>query len=185
MNRRTIAIGVAVLFAAAIACQPGYAKKKRYAGKTKAKTTQKAKTEINSTESKATDIELTEEVVVVRSQGNIAERKDTPKGEMVYSTVEQPAEFPGGVGELMKWLSMNVRYPEKSVEENAQGRVLVRFIVNTDGSISEAEILKGVTPELDAESIRVVNAMPRWQPGKLNGKVVRSYYVLPITFRLN
>lgn len=81
----------------------------------------------------------------------------------VYVAVEKQAEFPGGIQALMQWLSMNVRYPEDAMKNDAQGRVIVKFVVNPDGSISDPTVLKSVEPSLDQEAIRVVMAMPKWE----------------------
>lgn len=102
----------------------------------------------------------------------------------VFLSVEQSAEFPGGSAALMKYLSNNIKYPEAAKAKDIQGRVLVKFIIEEDGSITSPVIAKGVDPDLDSEAIRVVKRMPRWQPGKNGGQPVRSYYFLPITFRV-
>ncbi len=107
-----------------------------------------------------------------------------PKEEEIFVAVEQQAEFHGGTAAMMKWLSNNVRYPESAQQNDIQGRVIVKFVVEKDGSIGHAEILKGVDRDLDREAIRVVKKMPRWQPGKNNGVAVRSYFNLPVVFRL-
>lgn len=107
-----------------------------------------------------------------------------PKEEQIFVAVEQPAEFPGGQGALMKWLSNNIRYPEAAQQNDIQGRVVVKFVVEKDGSIGHAEILRGVDKDLDREALRVVKRMPKWQPGKNNGQAVRSYFNLPVTFKL-
>ena len=101
-----------------------------------------------------------------------------------YDVVEQMPVFPGGAAALMKYLSGNVRYPEAAEKAGVQGRVIVTFIVEKDGSITEAYIVKSVDPLLDAEAIRVINAMPNWLPGRQNGDPVRVKYTVPITFRL-
>lgn len=119
-----------------------------------------------------------EQVVVVE------EPKEEPKPDQIFTAVEQPAEFPGGQEALMKWLSNNIRYPESAQQNGVQGRVTVRFVVEKDGSVSGATILKGVDKDLDAEALRVVKRMPKWQAGKNNGQAVRSYFTLPVTFRL-
>ena len=93
-------------------------------------------------------------------------------------------QFPGGLAELMKFLGQNVRYPEEAHKNNIQGRVIVTFIVEKDGSISEAHVAKSVDPLLDAEALRVVNSMPNWIPGRQNGEPVRVKYTVPITFKL-
>lgn len=102
----------------------------------------------------------------------------------VYVAVEKQAEFPGGIAALMNWLSMNIRYPEKAYKENIQGRVIVKFIIEKDGKVSNPTIVRGIDPELDKESIRVVKEMPAWQPAENNGKAVASYFNLPISFKL-
>ena len=109
---------------------------------------------------------------------------EKPKEEEIFVAVEQQAEFPGGQAALMKWLSTNVRYPESAQQNDVQGRVIVKFVVEKDGSIGAATILKGVDKDLDREALRVVKKMPKWQPGKNNGVAVRSYFNLPVTFRL-
>ncbi|MDE6697546.1 MAG: TonB family protein [Muribaculaceae bacterium] len=107
-----------------------------------------------------------------------------PKEEEIFQAVEQQAEFPGGTQALMKWLSSNIRYPEAAQQNDVQGRVIVKFVVEKDGSVSQAQILKGVDKDLDKEALRVVNKMPKWQAGKNNGVAVRSYFTLPVQFRL-
>ena len=109
---------------------------------------------------------------------------EKPKEEEIFVAVEQPAEFPGGQAALMKWLSQNIRYPEAAQQNDIQGRVVVKFVVEKDGSVGHAEIARGVDKDLDREALRVVNKMPKWQPGKNNGVAVRSYFNLPVTFKL-
>lgn len=109
---------------------------------------------------------------------------EKPKEEQIFKAVEQPAEFPGGQAALMKWLSNNIRYPEAAQANDIQGRVIVQFVVEKDGSIGQATIAKGVDKDLDKEALRVVKKMPKWQPGKNNGVAVRSYFTLPVTFKL-
>lgn len=112
----------------------------------------------------------------------VEEKKHEP--EKIFPAVEQQAAFPGGQAALMKWLSSNLRYPERAQQNDIQGRVIVKFVVNADGSIEQASVVKGVDKDLDAEALRVVRKMPRWQPGKNNGVAVRSYFTLPVTFKL-
>lgn len=109
---------------------------------------------------------------------------DKERGE-VYVAVEKQAEFPGGIQALMQWLSMNVRYPEDAMKNDAQGHVIVKFVVNPDGSISDPTVLKSVEPSLDQEAIRVVMAMPKWEAAENNGQKVASYFNLPIAFKLS
>lgn len=119
-----------------------------------------------------------QEVVVVK------EPEPAPKEEEIFVAVEQQAEFPGGMKALMDWLGKNIRYPEAAQQNDVQGRVIVKFIVEKDGSVSQAQIVKGVDKDLDKEALRVVNKMPKWQAGKNNGVAVRSYFTLPVTFKL-
>lgn len=109
---------------------------------------------------------------------------EKPKEEQIFVAVEQQAEFPGGQAALMRWLSQNVRYPEAAQQNDVQGRVVVKFVVEKDGSIGAATIVKGVDKDLDREALRVVKKMPKWQPGKNNGVAVRSYFNLPVVFKL-
>ena len=111
--------------------------------------------------------------------------KASTQGEEIFNVVEEQPMFPGGMEELMKFLQRNVRYPKEAQEQGKQGRVIVQFVVNKDGSITDAKIVKSVDPQLDAEALRVVNAMPNWTPGKQKGKEVRAYFTLPVTFRLS
>lgn len=107
-----------------------------------------------------------------------------PEPEKIFEAVEQQASFPGGQGALMKWLSSNLRYPELAQQNNVQGKVIVKFTVEKDGSITNPTVVRGVDKDLDREAIRVVKKMPRWTPGKNNGAAVRSYFPLPVTFKL-
>ena len=112
-----------------------------------------------------------------------ATQEEGDEGE-VFEVVEQNPMFPGGNEALMKWLSKNLKYPASAQENGIQGRVLVQFVVNKDGSIVEPKVLRSVDPALDKEALRVVSAMPKWQPGKQRGKTVRVRFTLPVTFRL-
>lgn len=102
----------------------------------------------------------------------------------VYEEVEEMPSFPGGPDALMKWLSNNVEYPVQAQENGVQGRVIVSFVVETDGRIDEAEVARSVDPYLDREALRAVKSMPRWIPGRQNGECVRVRYNVPIAFRL-
>ncbi len=102
----------------------------------------------------------------------------------VFVAVEQQAEYPGGLQELMKYLVENVKYPEEAVKNNVQGNVIVKFVVSKTGKIRDAQVLKSVDPELDKEAIRVIESMPAWIPAKNNGEAVDSYFNLPVSFKL-
>lgn len=120
----------------------------------------------------------------VQEQVIVKEPEPAPKEDEIFVAVEQQAEFPGGMAALMKWLSNNIRYPEAAQQNDVQGRVVVKFVVEKDGSVSQAQIVKGVDKDLDKEALRVVNKMPKWQAGKNNGVAVRSYFTLPVSFKL-
>ena len=102
----------------------------------------------------------------------------------VFDVVEQMPSFPGGMGALMSWLSQNIKYPVIAAENGVQGRVIVQFVVEKDGSITDVKVAKSVDPSLDKEAARVVSAMPKWTPGKQNGSAVRVKYTVPVTFKL-
>ena len=102
----------------------------------------------------------------------------------VFTVVEQMPMFPGGDAALMSYLANNIHYPTVAAENGVQGRVVVGFVVERDGSITDVRILRGVDPSLDREAMRVVKSMPRWTPGKQNGSAVRVKYQVPVAFRL-
>ena len=107
-----------------------------------------------------------------------------PEPEKVFDMVEQMPTYPGGNAELMAFLAKNIKYPTIAQENGTQGRVIVQFVVEKDGSIADARVARGVDPYLDKEAVRVVNMMPKWKPGKQRGKPVRVKFTLPVTFRL-
>lgn len=104
--------------------------------------------------------------------------------EEIFMVVEQMPEFPGGIKELMDYLGTNVKYPENAMKKNVQGRVVVQFVVEKDGSLSEASVIRSIDPDLDAEALRVVQTMPKWKPGMQKGQAVRVKYTLPVSFKL-
>ena len=105
--------------------------------------------------------------------------------EKVYDVVEQMPEFPGGPAVLYETLVKSIQYPEEARIKGAQGRAIVTFVVEKDGSISNARVVKSVDPSLDAEALRVINTMPKWNPGKQNGEPVRVKYTAPVRFSLD
>ena len=102
-----------------------------------------------------------------------------------FQVVEEMPEFPGGINECLKFLGTNIKYPLEAQKAGVQGRVIVQFIVEKDGTISNPKIVRGVNPDLDGEAIRVVSIMPTWEPGRQKGQPVRVKYTIPVTFRLN
>jgi TonB family protein len=103
----------------------------------------------------------------------------------VFDEVDEMPQFPGGMAGMMQYLSNNLRYPQDAREAGTQGRVIVSFIIEKDGSISNAKVAKSTYSSLDDEALRVVSAMPKWIPGKQNGEAVRVKYSVPVSFRLN
>ena len=122
---------------------------------------------------------------VLHAKEVIAEEPVKPAEDTkVFDVVEQMPSFPGGPSALMQYLSSHIKYPVVAEENGIQGRVICTFVVGKDGSISNAQVVKGVDPSLDKEAIRVINSMPKWIPGKQNGSSVNVKYTLPVTFRL-
>lgn len=98
--------------------------------------------------------------------------------------VQQMPEYPGGIVEFMKWLQRTLRYPPTAQQQGIQGSVMVSFIVNVDGTITEQKVVRGVNEELDAEALRVISNMPKWKPGLDKGKPCRTLFAIPIVFKL-
>lgn len=133
-------------------------------------------TQIMSSEDDNTAVEIKEVAAPVVVEEVVEEE--------IFQVVEEMPEFPGGMGELMKFLGNNIKYPAVAQENGIQGRVIIQFVVEKDGSVANPVVAKGVDPALDKEALRVVKAMPKWKPGKQRGKAVRVKYTVPVTFRL-
>ena len=133
-------------------------------------------TTIASVEDNAEFVEITDDVPVVV--------EEPEEEEQIFQVVEDDPQFPGGIQELMKYLQKNIKYPSICQEQGIQGRVIVQFVVEKDGSIADVQVIKAVNPYLDKEAVRVVSTMPKWSPGKQRGKPVRVRFTLPVTFRL-
>lgn len=100
----------------------------------------------------------------------------------VYDQVEEMPEFPGGMSAMIEFLQTNIKYPKDAIKQDVGGRVMVMFVVETDGSISNVRVARKVFPSLDKEAVRVVKAMPKWKPGKEKGRAVRVNFTLPVVF---
>lgn len=122
--------------------------------------------------------------VVLGGVGAVGSFEAKPDINGVYDIVEQMPMFPGGDRKLMEYLASSIQYPLECKESCIQGRVIVTFVVERDGSISHAKVAKSLDPRLDAEALRVVNAMPKWIPGRQGGVTVAVKYTIPVTFRL-
>ncbi len=122
---------------------------------------------------------------ILKAKEEIAQ-PEPPKEEetKVFDVVEEMPSFPGGQGALMEYLQKNIKYPVVAAENGIEGRVIVRFVVSKDGSISNVTVVRSVDSALDKEAIRVVESMPKWIPGKQNGASVNVNFTLPVTFKL-
>ena len=121
---------------------------------------------------------------VLKAKEVIADEKPKEEETKVFDVVEQMPQFPGGNAALFEYLSKHIKYPVIAEENGIEGRVIVTFVVERDGSITDVKVVKSVDPSLDKEAQRVVKSMPRWIPGKQNGSAVRVKYTVPVTFRL-
>lgn len=102
----------------------------------------------------------------------------------VYDAVEQMPEFPGGMPAMIEYLQTNLKYPKDAIKQQVGGRVMVMFVVETDGSLSNVRVARKVFHSLDTEAVRVVKSMPKWKPGKEKGRLVRVNYTLPVVFSI-
>jgi len=104
----------------------------------------------------------------------------------IHTVLDEPAEFPGGNGALNTFLKENLKYPETASAKEIEGKCYIRFVIDAEGTISDVKVMRGVVdcPECDEEAMRVVKMMPKWKPGKSKGKAVKSYYNLPVKFKL-
>ena len=114
----------------------------------------------------------------------IVSSEDDAASAQIFTVVETMPEFPGGQGALLQYLAKSIKYPVIAQENGIQGRVSCSFVVNKDGSIVDAEVIRGVDPSLDKEALRVINSMPKWNPGMQRNKPVRVKYTVPVMFRL-
>lgn len=110
--------------------------------------------------------------------------EEEPEEQQIFQVVEEMPEFPGGMAECLKFISKNIKYPTIAQENGVQGRVIIQFVVNQDGSIVDPVVMRSVDPYLDKEALRVIKMMPKWKPGKQRGKAVRVKYTVPVTFKL-
>ena len=125
-----------------------------------------------------------EEVVAPVSPEAKEAPADSTAKEEVFMVAEQMPEFPGGMKKLLKFLQDNLKYPESAMKNNVQGRVIVQFVIEKDGTPTEFKVLRSVDPDLDAEALRVMKAMPKWKPGMQKGQVVRVKFTVPVSFKL-
>ncbi len=133
-------------------------------------------------------MEETSKAEVVEQKEEKVETPQVPpqekKNPEIYQIVDEPAGFPGGMNKSMEFINQNIQYPEAALKAKIQGRVIVQFVVKSDGSLDNIKVMRGLSPELDAEAVRIVKSMPKWNPGKQKGKPVNSRFVLPVVFKL-
>lgn len=139
------------------------------------------------------DVELDDELEIMDTEmnqddmvdfSNMVMEEETRDAGEIFMIVEEMPEFPGGQEALQRYLASSVRYPVIAQENGIQGRVYVQFVIDQTGAVTNATILRGVDPSLDREALRVVQAMPKWKPGKQRNRAVRVSYTVPINFVL-
>ena len=118
-----------------------------------------------------------------QSKSNASNVEVPPDG--VFTIVEQMPEFPGGTDAMYSFLATNILYPDYARKKGIEGKVFIQFIISEVGKVTEAKVIRGVDTVLDREALRVVNKMPNWESGKMDGKAVKVQYTLPISFGLN
>ena len=119
---------------------------------------------------------------VYASECNVAQLDDVP--EKIYTATEQMPQFPGGEAALMKYMRNNIKYPVIAIENGTQGNVIVQFVVKKDGTIGTVKIVRGLSPELNEEAIRLCKSLPKFIPGTMNGEAVNVWYTSVVSFRL-
>ncbi|NDV69723.1 energy transducer TonB [Dysgonomonas sp. 25] len=139
------------------------------------------KLQVSMADVKGTDEKFGVDIATLKDHKVVMQEKPQEKP---FTTVEQMPTFPGGEGEMNKFIRNNLKYPISAQENSIQGRVTVRFVVTASGEISDVRVLKGIDPACDREAVRVVKSMPKWIPGKQNGRQVAVYFTLPIVFKL-
>jgi periplasmic protein TonB len=139
------------------------------------------------------DVELDDELEILDTEidqdamldlSNLSMDEEERDSGEIFMIVEEMPEFPGGAAALQRYLSSSVRYPVIAAENGIQGRVYIQFVINKLGEVTNAEVLRGVDPSLDREALRVVQAMPKWTPGKQRNRPVSVRYTVPINFVL-
>ncbi len=139
--------------------------------------------DVEEAEIEATDFDQ-ETVIepIVQEQVEVVEQTSEPE---IFMVVEDPPQFPGGEAEMLKYIAENLDYPPLARENNIQGRVVVKFVVDENGKVMNAQVVKGIGWGCDEAALKVVNSMPRWKPGKQRNKPVRVWFMLPIRFQLS
>jgi len=141
---------------------------------------------IENKEGEETDV-LDLPIIDYEGEGSgIIPQEPAPNDNEIFDDVDvsQMPEFPGGEEELIRYLAQNIQYPKQALDGNTEGRVLIGFVVNKEGNIDDVKVLRSIGDGCDEEAVRVIHKMPKWKPGKNNGKLVNVFYNLPVTFQL-
>lgn len=128
------------------------------------------------------DIDITEEIIIEELVSEVEPQEEI--SDEVFSIVEKMPSFPGGSSEFSEFISKNLKYPRRAQKANVEGKVIVRFVVDVDGDVSDVEVLKGLGFDLDEEAIRVLLSSPNWIPGQQRGRNVKVSMMMPLTFDL-
>jgi len=140
--------------------------------------------EIVDDEEEIVEVEIEDQEVKEDTKVEIKQREEEVEEEQIFTIVEEMPSFPGGEAELFKYLGKNIKYPQMATDAGISGVVYVTFVVDKDGKIRDAKVLRGIGGGCDEEAVRVVKSMPTWKPGKQRGKSVTVQYNLPIRFTL-
>ena len=141
-----------------------------------------------------TSIPITDSLIATGMNGNVTDSIGHDPGPVtpeipiedntIFTVVQEKPEFPGGDAALFKFIGDNLKYPAEAESNNIQGRVILKFVVNPDGSVDKIELLRSVDPLLDTEAVRVVKTLPKFRPGKQNGVPVHVWFILPVFFKI-
>jgi protein TonB len=158
------------------------------------KTTQNVTPEVvTDTSMLISDLAITDDLISAVTNGNVSDNliitevidSVIPLENKVFIYVEEMPEFPGGNQELLRFIGENLNYPEEAQKNNIQGRVILKFVINPDGTADRIEVLRGIDPLLDNEAIRVIRTLPRFKPGKQGGVAVPVWFTIPVVFRIS
>ncbi len=138
----------------------------------------------NGQQDRAVQSTMQSPVAVERNAEAQVTNESNPQSETIYKSVEQMPMFPGGEIELIKYLSQNIQYPPEAAKNNVQGRVILQFVVDKTGQVGEVKVVRSVSEELDAEAVRVVKTLPKFEPGRQDGQPVAVWYTLPVSFNI-
>ena len=138
----------------------------------------------NGQQNRAVQSTMQSPVAVERNAEAQVTDESNPQSETIYKSVEQMPMFPGGEAGLLRYLQENIQYPPEAAKNNVQGRVILQFVVDKTGQVGEVKILRSVSEELDAEAVRVVKSLPKFEPGRQDGKPVAVWYTLPVSFNI-